>query len=74
MLVVLSGAKARLLAGELRQSGRKVVEVPHVGNKGLNVSYTPSPWASSPGERRARRVEMWAGDVLEAVPATAERS
>jgi transcriptional regulator with XRE-family HTH domain len=73
-LVVLSGGKARLLAGALRQSGRTVVEVPHVGNKGLNVSFKPSPWPSSSAERRARRVEMWAGDVLEAVPAKAERS
>lgn len=70
-LVVLSGDKARLVAQELRESGKSVVEVPHVGNKGLNVSFKLSQGPAAPPARRARRVQLWATKVLKAIPATA---
>lgn len=68
-LVVLSGNKARLLAHPLRESGRTVVEVPHVGNKGLNGTFkTPARLRlASSFARREHRVQLWATAVLRAL-------
>jgi hypothetical protein len=68
-LVILCGDKAGLLARDVREYGRKVVKVPHVGNKGLNRSYKVATDGefSSPIARRERRVQLWAKAVLEAI-------
>jgi hypothetical protein len=68
-LVVLSGNKARLLAEAMGASGRQYVEVPHVGNKGLNGKYTvPVQLVSaSPAVRREYRVRLWADAVSQAI-------
>jgi hypothetical protein len=69
-LVVLSGNKARLLAQDIRESGKTVVEVPHVGNRGLNRSYKKMPdhlKLASPLACREHRVQLWADDVLGAI-------
>jgi hypothetical protein len=69
-LVVLSGRKAQLLSEALRGSGKAVVEVPHVGNRGLKGSYTLGAdlrLASAPA-RREHRVQLWTNDVLSAIP------
>jgi hypothetical protein len=67
-LVVLSGKKAGLLANDVMESGRTVVEVPHVGDRGLSVSFRPAPWPALPADRQARRIEMWANAVLDEIP------
>jgi len=68
-LVVLSGNKAKLLAEAMGASGRQYVEVPHVGNKGLNGKYTvPVQLVSvSPAIRREHRVRRWADAVVQAI-------
>jgi hypothetical protein len=68
-LVILSGNKARLLAEPIRVSGRRHAEVPHVGNKGLNGSYTvPGHLGlTSPADCREYRVSCWADDVVQAI-------
>jgi uracil-DNA glycosylase len=68
-LVVLSGNKASILAEALRRSGKTVIEVPHVGNKGLNGKYKiPDRLKlASPLNRRGHRVQLWADDVLGAI-------
>ena len=57
-LVVLVGNKARVLAQAIRESGSTVVEVPHVGNKGLNAKFTgwrrPKVEHDAPGEQATR--------------------
>ncbi len=69
-LVVLSGNKARLLAKAIRTSGKPVVEVPHVGNRGLNGRFdVPDLKPASPLVRRERRVQLWADAVLRAIKA-----
>lgn len=68
-LVVLCGNKARLLASAIRGPERTVVEVPHIGNKGLNGKFPVPPHlqlASSP-DRRRYRVELWASAVLQQI-------
>jgi len=70
-LVILCGKKAQLLAKAIRESGKKVIGVPHLGNKALNLCYK-IPTAldlPSPAARREYRVRMWAGAL---VAATAE--
>jgi hypothetical protein len=69
-LVVLSGNKARVLARGIRESRKTVVEVPHVGNKGLNVKFkvlADHLKLASPRARREHRVQLWADAVLEAI-------
>jgi hypothetical protein len=68
-LVILSGNKARLLAEVIGASGRQYVEVPHVGNKGLNGSYTVPVdlTLASPAVRREYRVRLWADAVVQAL-------
>jgi hypothetical protein len=68
-LIVLGGNKARLLAQDIRESGKTVVEVPHVGNTGLNGKYkVPDRLkVSSPRARRKYRVRLWADAVLRAI-------
>ncbi|MEX1263859.1 MAG: hypothetical protein WEE66_07985 [Actinomycetota bacterium] len=68
-LVVLSGNKARLLAEAMGASGRQYVEVPHVGNKGLNGKYAvPAHLVSaSAAVRRKYRVRLWADAVVRAI-------
>ena len=68
-LVVLSGKKAKLLAKAVGASGLQYVEVPHVGNKGLNGSYTvPNHLVSaSPAVRREYRVRLWADALVQAI-------
>lgn len=68
-LVVLSGNKAKLLAEPVGASGRQYVEVPHVGNKGLNGTYTvPIQLVSASGAvRREYRVRLWADAVVQAI-------
>ena len=68
-LVVLSGSKAKLLAEAVGPSGRQYVDVPHIGNKGLNGKYTvPVQLASaSPAVRREYRVRRWADAVVQAI-------
>jgi hypothetical protein len=65
-LVVLSGNKAAVLAQAIRGSGRQVVRVPHVGNKGLNGKFKV-PDHLKPGSasaRRQHRIQLWANAVL----------
>lgn len=73
-LIILCGRKARLLATALKERGKKVVEVPHVGNKGLNVSYkvSPGPGLATSHARRERRVRLWTDDVFEAITSESE--
>jgi hypothetical protein len=68
-LVILSGNKAKLLAEAVAASGRECVEVPHVGNKGLNRKYIPpSQLESAPSAvRREYRVRRWADAVVQAI-------
>jgi hypothetical protein len=68
-LVVLSGNKARLLSEAVGASGRQYVEVPHVGNKGLNGKYTVrGQLVSAAGaDRREYRVRLWADEVVQAI-------
>jgi uracil-DNA glycosylase len=67
-LVVLGGNKARLLARDIGESGKTVVEVPHVGNRGLNVFMVPDGLKlASPLDRRRHRVQLWADAVLRAI-------
>lgn len=68
-LVVLCGNKARLLASAIRGPERTVVEVPHIGNKGLNGKF-PIPHhlkLASSSDRRRYRVELWASAVLQQI-------
>jgi uracil-DNA glycosylase len=66
-LVVLCGNKARLLAPAILDSGRIVIEVPHVGNKGLNGKYAVPTHIKSASSfaRRKHRVQLWASAVLQ---------
>lgn len=68
-LVILGGNKARGLAQAIRASGKTVVEVPHVGNKGLNVKFkVPDRLKLAPSlARREHRVQLWADAVLRAI-------
>jgi hypothetical protein len=72
-LVILSGNKAGLLGGSIRGSGRTVIEVPHVGNRGLNGAFgTPSGLRlASPFARREHRVQLWALTVLQEITSEA---
>jgi hypothetical protein len=65
----LSGNKASVLAQALRESGKTLMEVPQVGNKGLNGKYKiPDRLKlASPLDRRRHRVQLWADDVLQAI-------
>lgn len=67
-LVVLSGNKARLLAQAVRASGKTVIEVPHVGNKALNATYTVPDGLKRAPDRREYRVQLWAMALLRAIP------
>lgn len=64
--VILCGKKAKLLLSALATTGKCVIVVPHVGNKGLNNSFSPCslPTSSSAADRRQKRVEMWAQVIL----------
>lgn len=65
-----TGLLGEYVAGHLlRASGRRYVEVPHVGNKGLNGKYTvPVQLASASGAvRREYRVRRWADAVVQAI-------
>jgi uracil-DNA glycosylase len=67
-LVILGGKKARLLAQAIRESGKKVLEVPHVRNKGLNGTFkvlADGKLASSI-PRREQRVQLWTDAILRA--------
>jgi uracil-DNA glycosylase len=68
-LVVLSGNKAKVLARAMQVTGTPVVEVPHVGNKGLNVSFKVLDGLklASSLARREHRVQLWADAVLRAI-------
>jgi hypothetical protein len=70
-VVILSGRKAQLLARALNRSGKTVVDPPHVGNTGLNVSYEIGAHLGlvTPQDRRAHRVQLWANAVLKALRA-----
>lgn len=72
-LVILSGNKARLLGGSIRGSGRTVIEVPHVGNRGLNGAFGTPPGLrlASPYARREHRVQLWALTVLQTITSEA---
>jgi hypothetical protein len=58
-----------LLGRSIRGSGRTVIEVPHVGNRGLNGAFgTPSRLRlASPRARREHRVQLWALTVMQAI-------
>lgn len=64
--VVLCGGKAKLLLEPLIKSGKVVVAVSHVGNKGLNKTFKlkVSDTVASSSFRRKMRVGLWADDVL----------
>jgi hypothetical protein len=68
-LVILSGKKAKLLAEAIGASGRQYVEVPHVGNKGLNGRYAVPLQLdfAPPAVRREYRVRLWADAVVRAI-------
>lgn len=68
-LVILSGNKAKLLATDIRNAEMAVIEVPHVGNKGLNNSFeVPVNMASaSSSDRRRYRIHLWGNAVLEQI-------
>ena len=68
-LVVLGGKKAGLLAQEIQASRKTVVEVPHVGNQGLNGTFeVPNHLKlATPLARREHRVQLWADAVLRAI-------
>jgi hypothetical protein len=67
--VVLSGNKAKLLAEAIGASLRQYVEVPHIGNKGLNGKYAVPVQlaAASPIVRREYRVRCWAEEVVRGI-------
>ena len=68
-LVVLSGNKASVLGQALRESGKTVIDVSHVGNKGLNGKFkVPDRLKlASSLARREHRVQLWADAVLRAI-------
>jgi hypothetical protein len=68
-LVILGGNKARVLAQAIRESGKTVVEVPHVGNKALNGKFKVPDRLKldSSLARREHRVQLWANAVLQAI-------
>lgn len=68
-LVILCGNKARLLASALRGPERTVVEVPHIGDKGLNGKFSVPPHLqlASSSDRRRHRIELWASNVLQQI-------
>jgi hypothetical protein len=68
-LVILCGNKARLLSKVLQRRGRTVIEVSHVGNKGLNGTFKLDSQmnANPPSIRRQHRVRLWAEAVLQAI-------
>ena len=68
-LVILCGSKAKLLESAIRGPERTVVEVPHIGNKGLNGKF-PVPHhlqLASSSDRRRHRVKLWASAVLQQI-------
>jgi hypothetical protein len=68
-LVVLGGKKARLLAQDVRESGKTVVEVPHVGNTALNRKFeVPDRLKLAAARaRREHRIQLWTDAVLQAI-------
>jgi len=64
-----------LLAQAKRESGRAVVEVPHVGNKGLTGKFkVPNRLKLLPSlARREHRVQLWTDAVLRAIAGEAAR-
>jgi uracil-DNA glycosylase len=65
-LVILCGKKARLLFTMLEGTLPLVVQVAHIGNKGLNGCFPLlGNWRlSSPADRRQERVRLWANDLV----------
>ena len=65
-LIVLCGNKAGVLSPAIRESGKALVTVPHVGNKGLNGKFAvpPSIGAKSSFDRRQYRIRLWAEALL----------
>jgi len=68
-LVVLCGNKAKVLAPALRESGKTIIEVPHVGNKALNGKFVVPDCLrlNSSRARREHRVRLWADAVVRAI-------
>lgn len=68
-LVILCGNKAKVLSQAIRASGKTIVEVPHIGNKGLNGKFRlPARMqTASSFERRQYRIKLWAEAVLQAI-------
>ena len=68
-LIILCGNKPALLSASLSTLGRKIVVVPHIGNKALNRKYVVSKAgsASTPLSRRAARTKLWAQALLTAI-------
>jgi uracil-DNA glycosylase len=64
-LVVLCGNRAAYLREELYKSGRNVIQCSHTSNQGLNSRHNSAVLrASTPNERRKRRIHSWAMSLL----------
>ncbi|SDX92201.1 hypothetical protein [Nitrosomonas sp. Nm33] len=68
-LVILCGNKARVLSQAIRESGKTIIEVPHIGNKGLNSKFKISNQirSASSFDRRQYRIKLWAEAILQAI-------
>jgi hypothetical protein len=65
-VVILCGSKPALLTGTLNCPNVRLITMPHLGNKSLNRKYRISHQdrLSTPMERRFRRVNRWAEDLI----------
>ena len=70
-LVILCGNKAQLLAMALKQCGKRVIKVPHPGNRGLNMAYPTVTTAADAVAWGPPRIAHWTRHVLHSIRASA---
>jgi uracil-DNA glycosylase len=66
-LVLLCGKKAQLLSQQIVESGKRVVKVPHPGNRGLNRAFCLGPRPTGHEPNNQRRVALWVKAVVAAM-------
>ncbi len=67
-VVVLCGKKAQLLKEGIQRRGVIIASVCHVGNVGLNRTYTAALFGGTSEERRKSRIRQWVEDILRQIP------